>query len=357
LQLGLVRFLVPGIWGALAALLLGAPCVALAQTPREWDYYKSKFVQQDGRVIDFINKQMSHSEGQAFTMYLALVYGDREFFDTVWTWTRNNLLSAGRDGLAAWSWGRREDGSWGVLDANNASDADIFLAWTLLRAGERWKNREYQDAARAMAAAIQKNLTVEEGGRLILLPGREGFVKPGEVAFNPSYFVFPAFHDLARTGDVGDAAFWRRLHASCRELLQKSLSGELKLPPDWVAQTNGSLAPWGEKGRYFSYDAIRVPLYLSWDLDRAALAGFEGLTGLFRKSGTLPARIAVVPGAPDEGQAPAGYYAVLARAAETLGDGPTAAALWEKAEAQLANEKEDYYSHVLFLMSKTRGLQ
>ncbi len=328
--------------------------MAHAQVPREWDSYKSKFIQQDGRVIDFVNKQMSHSEGQGFTMYLALAFGEQALFDTVWTWTRNNLVTVGRDGLAAWAWGRRDDGSWGVLDANDASDADIFLAWTLLRAGERWKNKDYIDAARAMTGAIQAKLTVEAGGRLILLPGREGFVKPGEIAFNPSYFVFPAFHDLARAGDT---AFWRRLHASCRELVGKSLAGPLKLPPDWMAFSGGSLTPWGDKGRYFSYDAIRVPLYLSWDLDRASLAGFTDVIGLFKKSGSLPARFGLTPGADDEGEAPAGFYAVLARAAETLGDGPGAAALWEKAEAKLANEKEDYYSHVLFLMSKTRGLQ
>lgn len=340
---------------ALAALLLASPnSIRAADAPPEWSYYKTAFIQKDGRVIDFFNKQMSHSEGQSFTMYLALAFDEPELFDTVWTWTRNNLAAPESEGLFAWSWGRRDDGSWGVLDANNATDGDVFLAWTLLRAGERWKRQEYIDASRTIAQAIRARLTVASGGYTVLLPGRIGFVNQGEVAFNPSYFVFPAFYDLARTGD---ADFWRVLHASCRELLTKSLAGPLSLPPDWVLLSKDVFSPWGERGRAFSYDAIRVPLYLAWDLDRKGLAGFSPLLDMFREKGALPASIGVSPGVGNEGEACAGFYAVLARAAETLGDGKTASNLWKKAESVLPNEKENYYSYVLFLMAKTRGLQ
>lgn len=340
--------------GALMALLPVFAGAALAQDQDVWEYYKARFIQQDGRVIDFANKQMSHSEGQGFSMYLALTHGDKALFDRLWTWTRDNLMVPGAKGLAAWSWGRRDDGSWGVLDLNNATDGDIFLAWTLLRAGERFGNAAYLEASGKIAAALREELTREEGGRLVLLPGREGFAKPGETAFNPSYFIFPAFYDLTRTGDPG---FWRRLHADSLELLEKSLSGPLGLPPDWAVLSGGVVKPWGEKGAHFSYDAIRVPLYLSWDLNRAALARFEPLLALFRDTGRIPARLAVVPGATDQGEAPAGFYAVLARAAQTLGDAATAQRLQEKAHGLLQSEKDDYYSHALYLLCATRGLQ
>ncbi|MFP5220825.1 MAG: glycosyl hydrolase family 8 [Acidobacteriota bacterium] len=340
---------------ALAALLLASPkSVLAADAHPEWTYYKATFIQKDGRVIDFFNKQMSHSEGQSFTMYLSLAFDEPELFDTVWTWARNNLATPESEGLFAWSWGRRDDGSWGVLDANNATDGDIFLAWTLLRAGERWKRQDYIDASRTIARAIRERLTVTSGAYTILLPGRDGFVKQDEVAFNPSYFIFPAFYDLARSGD---ADFWRKLHASCREVLSKTLAGPLSLPPDWVLLAKGVFSPWGERGRSFSYDAIRVPLYLAWDLDRKSLAGFTPLLDMFKDKGTLPASIGVVAGVGNEGTASAGFYAVLARTAETLGDGGTAADLWRKAESLLPNEKQNYYSYVLFLMAKTRGLQ
>lgn len=342
---------------ALAAFFLALPdSIRAADAPPEWTYYKATFVQKDGRVIDFFNKQMSHSEGQSFTMYLALSFDEPELFDTVWTWTRNNLSTSQSDGLFAWSWGRRDDGSWGVLDANNATDADVFLAWTLLRAGERWKRQEYVEASKGIAQAIRARLTVASGDYTILLPGREGFVDQGAVAFNPSYFIFPAFYDLARTGNAGDADFWRGLHASCREVLSKSLAGPMKLPPDWVLLAKGVFSPWGEKGRAFSYDAIRVPLYLAWDLDRKSLAGFTALLDMFREKGALPASIGVAPGTGNGGDASAGFYAILARTAQTLGDGQTASDLWRKAESVLPNEKQNYYSYVLFLMAKTRGL-
>ncbi|GFK96124.1 Minor endoglucanase Y [Fundidesulfovibrio magnetotacticus] len=330
-------------------LAAAAPRTACAQTA--WETYKARFVQPDGRVIDYGNNQMSHSEGQAFTMLLALSQGDQPLFEKLWSWTRDNLMTPQAQGLPAWSWGRRDDGSWGVLDPNNASDADIVLAWTLLGASERFGRPEWREAARSLAALIREKLVVQDSGLTVLLPGREGFVKPGEIAFNPSYFIFPAFHDLAR---LDDAPFWRKLHAACRELLAKSLAGTLNLPPDWAAVAGGRVVPWGEKGRHFSYDAIRVPLYLAWDKDREGLTRFSPLLERFAREGSLPARIALLPGAQDQGEAPAGFYAVLARAAETLGD-PVAQSLWDKAAARLPGEQNDYYSHVLCLMAGLRS--
>lgn len=339
---------------SLTAFFFALPGVCFASESKVWEHYKSRFIQDDGRVIDYGNKQMSHSEGQSFTMYLALTFDEQLLFDKVWTWTRNNLMTGRDDGLAAWSWGHRDDGSWGVLDANDASDGDLFLAWTLLRAGERWKKPEYLEASRKIAGAIRDKLAVQACGRTVLLPGVAGFVKPGEVIFNPSYFIFPAFYDLARTGDP---EFWRKLHASCLESLEKSLSGPLRLPPDWVQCKDGVLSPWGERGKHFSYDAIRTVLYLSWDMNRPALEGFSGLFDLFKSSGSLPARVSANQGIENQGDAPAGFYAILARAAETLGDGGSASSLWDKAESRLADEEGDYYSNVLFLMARTRGIR
>lgn len=338
----------------MAAISLLASRSALADAPSAWEYYKSRFIQEDGRVIDVINNQISHSEGQGFSMYLALAFNDEPLFDKLWTWTRDNLMAGEAQGLAAWSWGRRPDGTWGVLDANNASDGDIFLAWTLARASERFGKGEYLAAARRIAEALRQKAVRVVDGAPVLLPGREGFVKEGETAFNPSYFIFPAFYDLAR---IDEPEFWRRLHASCQRLLEMSLGGPMGLPPDWGVISGGKVGPWGEKGAYFSYDAIRVPLYLSWELNRTALAGYGKLFDAFRENGELPARIPATSGASASGQAPAGFYAVLARAADTIGDGKTAAALREKADALIGAEKDDYYSHALYLLASTRGLK
>jgi len=336
---------------ALAALLTACPALAASPPDPDWEHYKARFIQQDGRVIDYANNQMSHSEGQAFTLFLALHNADLPLFERLWAWTRDNLLTPEAQGLPAWSWGRRPDGAWGVLDANDASDADIVLAWTLEQAARRFNRPEWREAARALAVTIRTRLVREESGRLVLLPGREGFLKPDETAFNPSYFIFPAFHDLAR---LDDQAFWRALHASCLDLLGRSQAGPTGLPPDWAVLARGTVEPWGEKGRYFSYDAVRVPLYLAWDKNREALARFMPLLARFARDGRLPARIALAAGDQDQGEAPAGFYAVLARAAETLGD-PVAEALWAKAGEKLPQEPDDYYSHVLTLMARVRG--
>jgi endoglucanase len=73
--------------------------------------------------------RISHSEGQGFTMLFAVHYGDRAQFDRVWQWTKRNL-QVRDDALLAWKW---EQGA--VTDRNNASDADILVAWALARGG------------------------------------------------------------------------------------------------------------------------------------------------------------------------------------------------------------------------------
>jgi endo-1,4-beta-D-glucanase Y len=41
--------------------------------------------------------------------------------------------------LPAWLWGKNKDGEWKTLDPNSASDADVWMAYTLVEAGRLWK--------------------------------------------------------------------------------------------------------------------------------------------------------------------------------------------------------------------------
>ena len=40
--------------------------------------------------------------------------------------------------LPAWQWGRSKAGNWQILDSNNASDADLWIAYSLLAGGKGW---------------------------------------------------------------------------------------------------------------------------------------------------------------------------------------------------------------------------
>ena len=59
-------------------------------------------------------------------------------FAGVYAWTHAHMTRP--DHLLAWHWGRRPDGSWGVLDANTASDGDLDYALALALAARRgWR--------------------------------------------------------------------------------------------------------------------------------------------------------------------------------------------------------------------------
>ena len=90
-------------------------------------------------------------------MILAEAAGDRATFDRVWNWARRNLQIRD-DALLAWKWSP-EPGS--VIDENNATDADLMVAWALLRAARRWGASGYQSEAWSLLDDIRSRLIIE----------------------------------------------------------------------------------------------------------------------------------------------------------------------------------------------------
>jgi endoglucanase len=87
----------------------------------DWEAYRSRFVEDNGRVVDTANGNISHSEGQGYGLLLALAAADRRSFEQIWNFTFTELLIRD-DGLAAWKWD--PNGKPRVTDRNNASDGD-----------------------------------------------------------------------------------------------------------------------------------------------------------------------------------------------------------------------------------------
>jgi endoglucanase len=121
----------------------------------------------------------------------------------------------------------------------------------------------HAELGQAIGRDILRLLVRRAGGVSVLLPGARGFERRDHVIVNPSYYAFPAIRVLAR--EVPDPA-WLRLAADGLGLLRRAQFGRWGLPPDWLAlaRSDGraSLAP-GYPPR-FSFDAVRVPLYLAW---------------------------------------------------------------------------------------------
>ncbi|MBO8416734.1 MAG: hypothetical protein IAB19_10170, partial [Proteobacteria bacterium] len=82
---------------------------------------------QAGRIIDYSDKrQITTSEGQSYAMFFSLVAGDEKTFDALQRFNEEKLRQP--NGLYAWLYGSKEDGTLGVLDANDAADSDLFIA-------------------------------------------------------------------------------------------------------------------------------------------------------------------------------------------------------------------------------------
>jgi endoglucanase len=227
--------------------------------------FRKRFINADGRVVDSGNQGVSHSEGQGYAMLFAETFDDRETFERVFGWTRQNLRRP--DGLYAWRW--RPGIRTPVEDPNNATDGDIYIAYALLRGAERWGQPEWRREAQGIGQAILTKLVVEVGGRTLLLPGAFGFDHPDRVVVNPSYYAFPALFALSRA--VPDRA-WNRLMADGAQLLRQARFGRWSLPADWVeiqrgqgvVASAGPLRPAQGWPPRFGYDAARVPLHLAW---------------------------------------------------------------------------------------------
>ncbi len=229
--------------------------------PTEWEAFCARYILPEGRVVDTANGGISHSEGQGWAMLCAERMDDRASFDRLLDWTRRTLPRPG-DALFAWRYRPEARGN-KVEDTNNATDGDLMIAWALLRAGARWQDPGLTAEGKAIARDILRLLVRQVGEDVVLLPGARGFEQHGYVVVNPSYYTFPALPVLARA--VPDP-LWLRLAADGLKLLRRARFGRWGLPPDWLALPRGGGAPIPAPGwpPRFSYDAVRVPLYLAW---------------------------------------------------------------------------------------------
>ena len=335
-----------------------------------WAGFVATFVQPDGRVLDpDTEARVSTSEGQAYGLFFALVADDRPRFDALLHWTRQNLCGgdlAAR--LPAWQWGRQRDGRWGVLDANAASDADLWLAWTLIEAARLWNAPALAADGRALLARIRAEEVADVPGLgPMLLPGPQGFVSENRLQwrFNPSYAPLHLLRGLSSADPGGP---WTALaEQSVRVLPAIAPNG---LAPDWATWTVQHTAPlrgrWiadTQQGDTGSYDAIRCYLWAGVapadDPLRPAL--LQALSGIQRhtRSVPLPERFATRaaagadPAAVARGTAPPGFVAALQPYLVALGDCTGAQRLSERLAATCANPttRLRYYDHALALFS------
>jgi len=238
-----------------------------------WDKYRQKYIQDDGRVIDFSQDNVTTSEGQSYAMLRAVWIDDRETFDKVWDWTKNNLKRQ-NDWLFGWRWGKRSDELYGLLPEggeNSASDADQDIALALILASKRWGDQKYLEHLQAILTDLWDINTAEANGKRYMLAGNWAQSQT-EYILNPSYFSPYSWRAFAMYDTQHD---WKGLIQPAYDLLnaasQSNLNtgGTANVPPNWVAmnRTIGDLyAPQNAQlTTDYSYDAVRVPWRIALD--------------------------------------------------------------------------------------------
>ncbi len=289
-----------------------------------WQSYRPQYISPEGRVIIPERQGGTISEGQAYAMLRAVWAGDEPTFARVYAWTQKSLSNP--DHLLSWHWGRRPDGSWGVLDGNTASDADLDYALALLLAARRgWPAPpglpDYAAGAReVMGGILAKEVVALPGGLHILTPGDWHEAGPPYL-LNPSYFspaayrLFdqistrseraarePPLQNLGNSplgaglepprqgsgvdrpgegagrhspsplrGEGREGGEWGRLHQDTYELLARLSQGlgesrGVGLFPDWCrVDAGGRLTPAPGRETHFGWEAVRLPWRLALD--------------------------------------------------------------------------------------------
>ncbi|WP_144577723.1 glycosyl hydrolase family 8 [Agrobacterium sp. DE0009] len=232
---------------------------AASVSPEAWAAYKDAFLDSGGRIIDTGNGNISHSEGQGYGMWLAVLADDLSDFELIWSFTRTELLVRD-DGLSAWKWDPRTKPH--VTDINNATDGDILIAYALALAAGQWNRQDYAEAAAAIASAVLKKTVVQRGGRTLLLPAASGFDEADRTdgpVVNPSYLIFEAFPVLDL---LVPSPLWKTVADDGVAQIGAFAFSEKKLPADWVSVKTKPQPASGFPPE-FGYNAVRIPLYLA----------------------------------------------------------------------------------------------
>ncbi len=314
--------------GAAAAGCGGASAGASPPQPAAGRFLAA-YAQPDGRVVRLDQGGDTVSEGQAYGMLLAEAAGNHHEFGRIWAWTRDHLQLS--DGLFAWH--AAPAGT--ITGQQPASDADLLIAWALLRYRGPGAAARHRDGRRVAAAILEHEVTTGPGGMPVLTAGPWATGRPASL--NPSYWALPAFQDLARlTGDQ----VWHRLAVAAVALVSGLTRDGQLLPPDWAELTAaGTLrpepAPDGSQPQtQYGPDAQRAVAWFTASCDRQARVLAARWWRLLR-AGDRGQALALHPGGAVLNPTPAVLPAVASAAAATAaGAGPAARALLRRAAAR-----------------------
>lgn len=155
---------------------------------------------------------------------------------------------------------------------------------------------------------------------------------------------------LAELADAAPSPVWARLIEDGQAMIDEGRFGRWHLPPDWllVSRADGRLVPHPHWPARFSYDAVRVPLWLAWGRHGEAPAREAFVSFWQAKHSVPPAWIDLNTDAPAPYSAPAGMLAIGC-VAMACARSPAAIAM--PGTFPTLQAATDYYSAALILLS------
>ena len=210
--------------------LLGFSLEISAILNRLYNLYKENIIQPTGRVIDWQNHAVTHSEGIGYSLFFAVALNDKRDFYKILNWFEKNIGFNSKN-LIPWLWGKDAQGKWHVLDSNDATDGNMWIAYSLLLAYEKWGDKTLKRKALKLIKAIKKYDIYSHKGCIVLLPGSKFFVSPSHLTINPSYyapFIFDKFYSYDKDN------IWKILSEQSLKIWYYIYVSPYFLFPDWV---------------------------------------------------------------------------------------------------------------------------
>lgn len=219
------------VCGALAATFSLIPVITLSPLRVAAGAFLGDYARPDGRVVRLDQGHDTVSEGQAYGMLLAEVTGADGAFWRIWEWTRHHLQLG--DGLFAFHANRAGE----VISAEPASDADLLIAWALLRYHGPRAALAHAEGRRVADGILAREVATDPGDAPVIAAGPWAVGSTGSPAtLNPSYWSLPAMADIARL-DGGHE--WEQLARGAVRIVSQLSRGGRLLPPDWAELTPG----------------------------------------------------------------------------------------------------------------------
>lgn len=271
----------------LFTLFIMLTSVSHASTWELWDDFLVKHYQK-GRIIDNSDpRAITTSEGQSYALFFSLVANDQKTFDEILNFTENNLASKSfKNNLPAWIYGTI-DGEEKIIDANNATDSDLWIAYSLLEASRIWGKTEYKTKALNIIDNLKKRCIYKHTTQgEIILPAANGFIKDdGSIILNQSYYPPFILERIALENpdfityytNTMQAVLWGSMQGFAADWTQINANGKFIVSPNTIG----------------SYNAIRVYLWLGMtsqaDPNRQLLLSFyQRLLNYVNKNLELP---------------------------------------------------------------------